>query len=417
MIVINPCATNQATPGEGPWHSHWPMGLILIAFIALGLTYNVINPIFEAPDEVQHFYYVKHIADGNGLPVQGEEGQFTWEQEGSQPPLYYLLGAALIAGVDTSDAEQVIWYNPQANLGTPHYPGNKNRIVHTDREEFPYHDTTQAVHILRFFSLVLGAGTVLFTYLIGLEVIRRRGLALLAAMFVAFNPQFVFISSAVSNDSLVIFFSTVALWLLIRLLASQKPTRLVIPLGIILGLAALSKLSGLALLSLTVIVLGLIWWRRRSWNEVFKIGGVICLFWIAVAGWWYARNWILYHDLTGLAPMLEIMGRRNELPSIQEMWGEFRGLRFSFWALFGWFNTLAPQIIYHVLDILVLLAGLGLIIGLVRRKRWGVPIRVWPAGLLVVWCVVVFISLIRWSIHTLGSQGRLLFPAISAFMI
>ena len=71
------------------------LGLILALHIVLGFMYDRATPIFEAPDEGYHVAFARWLALGNGLPVQ-QPGQLgDWEQEGSQPPLYYSLAAAL----------------------------------------------------------------------------------------------------------------------------------------------------------------------------------------------------------------------------------------------------------------------------------------------------------------------------------
>lgn len=418
-----PHAWMDVLPDEPPprsWRAHWPLALVVAAFLSLGFIYNVVNPIFEAPDEIQHFYYIKHLADGKGLPVQGSpEGAGTWAQEGSQPPLYYAIGAFLIRGIPTDDAEEILWYNPNANVGTPLLPGNKNRIIHTEREQFPYAGTVQAVHLLRLYSLALSAATVVFSYLIALEVVRRRGLALIAAMAVAFNPQFLFISSAVSNDNMITLLATVGVWLILRMPSPHHALmRRAIPLGVVLGLAAMAKLSGLALWGLAVAALAyLVWSRRLSLRQAAGLFFIWLLSASLISGWWYVRNLRLYGDPTGLSAMLAVVGRRTDAPTLADIWGEFRGLRISFWALFGWFNTLAPEWIYHVLDALSLLALLGLVLALWRRRRQMTPARLAAPAALALWILLVSISLLRWTTITMGSQGRLLFPAIAAIMV
>jgi hypothetical protein len=59
--------------------------------MALAVLYSVSTPIFEASDEVSHYAVVQHIADTGTLPVQQPGVKSPWEQEGSQPPLYYLV--------------------------------------------------------------------------------------------------------------------------------------------------------------------------------------------------------------------------------------------------------------------------------------------------------------------------------------
>ena len=148
---------------------HRAITLILIGFIVLGTVYSVATPLFEASDELWHHPFVKHLADGGGLPVQDPRIEQPWRQEGSQPPLYYALGALATFWIDTSDFTEVRWLNPHADIGVETTDGNLNMVVHSERESFPYRGTALAVHIVRFLSVLMGAVTVLCTYLIALE--------------------------------------------------------------------------------------------------------------------------------------------------------------------------------------------------------------------------------------------------------
>ena len=76
---------------------------ILAAFVALCLIYAWATQVFEASDELWHFGLVDYIADTGELPVQNPDIETAWEQEGSQPPLYYLISAALVSPIDRSD--------------------------------------------------------------------------------------------------------------------------------------------------------------------------------------------------------------------------------------------------------------------------------------------------------------------------
>ncbi|HID86254.1 MAG TPA: flippase-like domain-containing protein, partial [Anaerolineae bacterium] len=223
----------------------FPLSPLLAIFLALGVTYSVVNPLFEAPDEVWHTLYVKHLADGKGLPVHDLISEQPWRQEGSQPPLYYLAAALATAWVDTDDADAVIRYNPHAAIGLATAYGNKNVMAHTAWEAFPWRGTVLAAHLARLLSVLMGAGTVLCTYLLALEIFPgRRALAAGAAAINAFNPQFLFISAAINNDVAVTLFSSLALWLLVRTLRRGPSTssgchpspRLLLALGIATGL-------------------------------------------------------------------------------------------------------------------------------------------------------------------------------------
>ena len=53
-------------------------------------------------------------------------------------------------------------------------------------------------------------------------------------------------------------------------------------------------------------------------------------------------------------------GLRNDPLTLWGFWQEFRGLRYSFWGLFGWFSILLPNSVYTLLDGVTLLALAGL---------------------------------------------------------
>ena len=45
--------------------------LLIALFVGIGLAYSLVVPPFETPDEPFHYAFARHIAQGNGLPVQG----------------------------------------------------------------------------------------------------------------------------------------------------------------------------------------------------------------------------------------------------------------------------------------------------------------------------------------------------------
>jgi 4-amino-4-deoxy-L-arabinose transferase-like glycosyltransferase len=413
----------ESLPPPGPARGSRPFpALILLAFLTLGILYILSTPVFEASDEIFHYPVVKYIADGRGLPVQDPATEAAWEQEGSQPPLYYALAALATAWIDTDDMDAVRWRNPLSNIGRPASPGNKNLVIHTSVEEYPWRGSVLAVYVIRFLSLLLQAGTVYLTYLISRQVWpEREELAALAAALVAFNPMLLFISGSVNNDNLIVPLATLVVYLLIRTLrdGGLSNGRLVL-LGILLGLAALTKLSGLGLFVLTAAVLTIIAGRRRAWGAWLRWGLTLVAISAAIAGWWYVRNWRLYGDPTGLNVMLDIAGRRDSPPTWQSMLAEFQGFRMSFWGVFGGFTIVAPDWAYRIYDGLVIagIVGWGVLVWRMRRRT--ADSGGWRAGqvvmllTLVLWVAMVWVSLIRWTSQTLASQGRLIFPAIAA---
>jgi hypothetical protein len=401
---------------------HWLLVGIVGVFVAIGTVYSVATPIFETPDESFHFFVIQHWRETGQLPVQQPGVRTLYAQEGSQPPLYYLAGALLTSWINTSDATSFVRENPQANVGMPGDPGNKNRFIHTDRESWPWQGTPLAVHVLRFFSLLLGVVVIVCTYAAARIIFPdRNAVVWFATAIVAFTPQFIFIASAVNNDNAINALCAAAIYLLARMWRGDRSRRTSIALGVTVALATLAKLGGLVLLGYALaVIVYLVWTHRadarqaRRWG-LFSIASIVFAS-AAIGGWWYLRNAQLYGDLTGLSGMYLVVGQRAL--TLSELIAELPGLWYSIWGVFGWFNIALPDGLFLAYGLLVLAALVGGAVAIVRW--WKTRQRSASAEVsigLALYVLLVFIGVLRWTATTPGSQGRLLFPALSALAI
>lgn len=421
-------------------HSRLGASIIILIFLCFGFAYSLVVPPFETPDEPFHYGFARHIAQGNWLPVQSEVETGPWAQEGSQAPLYYLLTGWLTRGIDQNDFAGIAVRNPRANIGDPLDPGNKNFMLYSGRQPALV-GSNLALHVGRWLSLLLGAVTLWCVYLtaeLGVKAPgKRRGptvgreradyaLALLATAFVAAIPQFLFISASFTNDTLVITACAAAVYWLARLLARPASAPIKwsewVVLGVIIGIATLSKLQGLGLIPLAGLTALFLGWRRRSWRLVLQAAICVAVPVAVLGGWWYVRNITLYGDWSGLGHLTSINGRRTEPLTLEDFWPEFRGLRYSFWGLFGWFNILLPNWFYQAADLLTVVAAAGVggaVVQTVRRAP--APLADQPRlrvlMLLLAWAAMIFLLLIYWTLQATGSQGRLIFPGIIAYGI
>jgi len=401
---------------------------LILGFVALACMYSVVNPLFEAPDEVWHYEYSRWLVEGHGLPRPEDVGHAPWAQEGSQPPLYYLLAAGLTGWITTDNAAAVIRYNPHAAIGQAAAFGNKNMMIHGPTEAWPWRGVVLAAQLIRGFSIVLGALTVYFAYH-SARLLFGGGSAvpLLTASLIAFNPQFLFLSASVNNDNLVTTACVIGVWWMIRLLRRPITHPIAwheaIGLGAVVGVAALSKVSGLALALPVALTITWLAWQRRSLRLFLQLAIIAATASALIAGWWYWRNWQLYGEPLGLSAMFAVLPGRGTPLTLAEAWALAQGVWRSFWAVFGWFNVVGPTWLYAVYSTLALLGLLGLLIGPLFRRRtawWQATITAPGFGaaivLLTVWLVVVLALVVRWT-QISYPQGRLLFPAISALMI
>lgn len=395
--------------------------VVLSLFLAVAVFYNISTPLYESPDELQHAAFVTWLADGQGLPVVDAKDPGPWQQEGTQPPLYYWLTALLAARVPHDGADNLAELNPYAGIGDPQRPDNKNRVLHDfEREGWPYQNGVLFLRLARFVSTLMGLGTLIAVYRLGrITFPDRQGIALAMVSFVAFTPQFLFLSASVNNDNLVIL---IASWVLVLLAswlhAPQLPgwPALAI-LGVLLGLAALSKFSGLLLWPLAAGTLFWMAWQKKRLGWLILAGLLVLGLALVLTGWWFVRNQQLYGDLSGLAPHLTIMGTRRRPPSMAKAIREFKGFRYSFWAMFGWFNILAPDLFYWIMDGLAVLGIAGSILFLVRSFRHLAAATRQTIVMLLAWLGLVVIGVVRWTLLTPASQGRLLYPALPAIAL
>ena len=102
------------------------IAILVVAFVLVATGYSVSTPLFEAPDELFHFPFVRHLAEGGRLPVQDPANPGPWNQEGGQPPLYYALAALATRWVRADDLPEISQRNPHADVGLIRPGGNPN---------------------------------------------------------------------------------------------------------------------------------------------------------------------------------------------------------------------------------------------------------------------------------------------------
>jgi hypothetical protein len=417
--------------------------VLLIAFLLLAAAYSIVTPIFEASDELWHYPVVQYIASGHGLPVQTPTDRpGLWKQQASQPPLYYALAALVTSWIDTGDLRATLRWNPHAAVGEVTPDGNINMAVHDPaREAWPWRGTVLAVHIARLLSVVLGVATVYLTYRLGRETFPDRAeIALGAGALMAFTPMFTFISGSVNNDNLVTPLCALAVLIMIRQnkLACGEERRLMRGywvLGIVIGLAILSKVSGAALLALAALTgVWIAWQRRLGWRHLFAAGMAVGLPVLALTGWWFWRNLQLYGDLLGFKLFTPYFTR--PIPAdLAQIWSERVSFLYGYWGNFGGLSLPIPAWAFNALNALLLLAAVGWGVRFLTADRrpqtasgahsvqsvvGGPPSVVvvkFARFLIVLWAIIVFIGWLSWTRTTWSSQGRLVFYALPAYSI
>jgi 4-amino-4-deoxy-L-arabinose transferase-like glycosyltransferase len=386
--------------------------IILIAHLVLALAYSLASPIYEPTDELRHFRYVRHILVYHELPVQSAEGP---RAQSHHPPLYYGLGALSSWWVEV---KRDVYYEPATN---PFWAyrywelsfDNKNQYLHGADEQVPFYGVTLAVYVVRWMTVLIGAGVVCTTYFLGREVVPNRPwVAVGAAALVSLNPQFIYLSGAINNDILAALCGAAVLWACVRLVRSGPNWRTDVTLGILYGLALLTKFNLVALLGLIGLAYALLLWRTRDWHAALRGGLTVVGIAAAIAGWWFVRNWVLYGDPTAMNMVNELW----EGGEVSEgWWAVGQSLPYlwsSLWGRFGYGQLPLPEAVYQVLFWFCVIALAGY---LIPRRDEPPIIVLLPliASILLFGAVVAYYI----SIQPAGPMGRFLFPCLPAFAV
>lgn len=426
-------------PPQGPA----PQSVLLVTFVVLIVLHSVFTPAFEAPDEVWHYAYVRWIAEGNGLPPLTDDRSGAY-QEAAQPPLYYLVAAAISSAFSDDDLPTLRWHNPGFGYQAPGTSvDNKNMLVHPWTSIWPHTDAGLAVHVTRITSWLFGLAAVAGTWALCWEALRNRRWALVGAALVAFQPQFVFISGVVSNDSAAAAVAAVGLYLGVRLLRRGARWQSAALAGVIAGLGALTKTSLLPLMPLLgLCLIAAVLNRtstaagRRSPQVRAIVGaghlGLFVTVTLSIAGWWYLRNWRQVGDPLGLSRHTATLWGRAEPATVTQLVGEIPLLVRSFWGAYGWGHVTWPTGIYAALAVgtIALLGIAGIRLGRLwqrgardardsdgQRLLKNLPTELVAGLLAAVWLVGIALALFRWMLMVEAPHGRLLFPALSAWAI
>jgi 4-amino-4-deoxy-L-arabinose transferase-like glycosyltransferase len=391
---------------------HWPGLAILGVYLTLAICYSLADPVYESTDEIRHVRYVRHLIVYHSLPEQGgDEGL----AQSHHPPLYYALAAAASWWVPVPEE---VYYKPVYN----EYWGyrqwevgddNKNQYLHGPDERFPFGGITLAVYVMRWLNVLLGAGTVYVTYLTAREVFAGRAmLAAGASALIAFNPQFLYLSGAVNNDVAAALCSALVLLLCVRMVHRGASPRFDLAIGVLYGLALLTKLNLLALLAAIEVAYVAAAARSREWRILLRGNLIVLGLAVLLSGWWFWRNQALYGDPTGMSALNELWAGR---PLSESWWALRQGLPHlwtTLWGRFGYGQVPMPGVVYAGLFWACVLALAGHLVPGSGRIRADVMLLLLTAMLSST--VVVFYYIL---IQPAGAMGRFLFPALPAFAV
>ncbi|HXN38096.1 MAG TPA: phospholipid carrier-dependent glycosyltransferase, partial [Solirubrobacteraceae bacterium] len=304
--------------------------------------------------------------------------------------------------------------------------------------------------LMRLTSALLGALSVLFTFLLVRELAPRRAwLAVLAALLVTYEPMYGFISGIVNNDVGVNACAAALELLLIRMLRRGVTVPWGLLTGAVLIALPLVKGTGLSLYPVAALVFAASLWRRHGRAELYGFAAM------ALGGLVVAE--LSAHVLSLLQPVASASGTgaigsnanavsealhhiptflgylwQTLLPRLAFMPNHFTlALRPGFvlftdpafvifvergWGAFGWYDIFFPDWVY-VAIFLAMVLTVPLAVLAARRERGWVRRRWLETAALIAMPVAVVLGFVA-AYYEPGAKelipefGRYVFPAI-----
>ena len=393
---------------------HLPLAAILVVYFAVGAVYALRVPAWQTPDEPAHYNYIRQLAQTGAFPVieMGDyDQQFLSEQV--QPPK--VRPSVPLDAVQYEDHQPPLFYA----MAVPVFALFNGALLP-----------------LRLLSLLIGALTIVFTYLALLTLFPAQpSIAPLASAVVALIPQHVHMMAGLNNDALAEALIALTLLLCTRLLiAPRRPAgispRMLVALGVVVGLSFVTKATAYLTLPIALAAVLIVTWRRQSLKQIALSLAVVVVIGALIGLPWWLHSMQVYggFDVLGLQ-------RHNQVvigqPTTREWLAQFGMANFlmrmaqttfqSFWGQFGWMSVVMNNWMYALLFGFTGLSMLLFVAWLVRtmltragRDSLTLAQRQ-TLGLYALLALGALAGFIWYNLQFVQHQGRYLYPGLAPF--
>ncbi len=405
-------------------------GLMVVKGILWGLAF----PLWQGPDEDDHYAVIQFIAEMGRLPDVGDEvlpddivrsreiadvGRLDYNPEQRQPFTTGAMGGREAEFDTLPDSTRRSFDD-----------GTVGKLMHATPLYYalatiPYHlfesgNLLERVWVQRIFASVMSAPLVLVAWLITRHFFPHdQRMRITIPFLVALHPMITEISSVVSVDGLFFVLYSAVLWLVLRILRDGLSRKLAVAVGILFAVGVLVKptMNGIAPIVALAVLVDFVRRTGARW-QIVKNALLMNVLIIVPVGWWMQRSLRLSDDLFYFNPVdkghriitnpfYEYPFWQHAADYWQSVWG---GIFVTWWADFGWLDTPLPPVVYDGLRVLTIMAIIGLIIQIVRRPRLLKRPDAWLTALAVLFPIVLIqvYDLSFWQQYGVGRglQGR-----------
>lgn len=399
------------------------LALIALTYSLLATLYAVLIPPWESPDEPAHYQYVVQLAERKRPPQDSlvrQKDRFCRDYpyissnyEWYHPPLGYVPLAIVYQIVESLSPSILPDKIPQLNLLFCEDPFRYPALfLHEDLKPLLIWKDKWGLLILRLSASLWGLVIIYAVYQTS-HLLKMGNFAIVTAAWVAFLPQFIFISATIRNDTVANVIGAL-LFLLIARVQMSKPDRLSgLLMGLLSGAGILTKLNLLYLLPLTILALILPQWKTwQKWTgPVFLVaasyGAVVILY------------YLLYGEARAALSYTMLQMQIKPQAFSWSYWKPFLPMLTDlFFARFGWANVTLPNgWIRFACGIWSIGAGLTLLqsMRLFHKKQEMATVHL--LALFAFSLAAALAGVIRYNLAQFQPQGRFLFPVLLPWAI
>lgn len=393
--------------------------LVVIYFVLFTSIFSLIVPVYEGPDENLHLDFINYVIVYKSLPDQyeGMQNKEKFVGQGHQHPLYYILTGIVLNILNEGNKISInsrlnglhSWNGGPENY-VPVFKNNHENVFNSEKDKYYF-------LAIRFLSVLFGAINIIFVYKISLLLTDNDTLSAVTAFLLASLPQFAFISGLINNDNPANMMSTICLYMFFKVFKEGYNLKSIIILGILLGLALLTKKTLVFLIpGFIIMFLYKSFFIDNEYIKSFKYivtALLIAFFFNSII---LARNYIVYNEFFGTQMEINTMPQmvdRKSLFSIYFLNPFLPGLLYSFIGSFGWLTIRFPIYVY----LIYLFLAIASIFGYIKSSLLRNKILFNNIALMIFFILICLSGIIYFNLSFRQYQGRYMFPVASLIMI
>jgi len=417
--------------------------LLLIAVFFNALSWIVLIPLWQYPDEQAHFAQIQDTAELGKTPVGIDTSEeitvsekiFGTERDGFGNNRYTYHPEF---NIDYSDADEGLFENyiesidksSRTNLvkkEATHNPSLYYFLGSLFHKVFGWGDLLTRVFALRIMSAILFLALVFAAYKIATLIFENKILQVVLPTLVAFKPMLVFASTGVLPDVLTNLLFTIIVYLSLKILLGGINKKLTLRVFIIVLLGVFTRQQ--FLISLPIILVAVFYQLFKNRNQlqkyIFPAGatiasGVLLTFMIPQLG--YLRN-LAFPEIG--RPDWGLLFKESFIEHVKISLNQTYVQTLPwYWGVYRWLSFTLPPIVYQIINRFILFALLGVILKIVtavfRRKITDLDKVLY---FMIFSSFIYYVILIVWDYYfrldhgfSFGLQGRYLFPLVIAHL-